>query len=581
MTKKRLAKKTISNVTRCLTDGDTLYENEFVKVPRGKVINSRRVVSARFNYIFLQCFRNTIKLIFSYLQSTDQGQLQTNALSPNINAMTPNSEHSYIMNHATQSPLQQNSHNHKLPSFNEVLTSKNYYQTNGQSTGCQNNNNFTIDNKNNLILNHSSDMKGKGLAPSTLYKSPPGVSDHSYSRYPITRNNEPCPVTCNSTVIIKSSTETASITNAESSTSLVTIPQVATSITQSSQTQSFYLNQNQSSSVQINSSDIMNMDIIFEDMPIEEDRTTQTNIETIPTVSAPSNTGIIDMNNVTYEIISFDEQNPVPVANRTDLNALSNMNGVSQGKFHAEPVPVNQTIQTATSNRSVIIMPESLPANVYYSDTNMSMVRQAAATVSENITVHADDTKQEQKVFVKSAEEAEPVKIAEKKPVLPAKRRNKLLPILVDRNKKPRSMNQSAKGNPTETPKCASLVQSENVINQTNAKEITKPSETATSETNKIEQNQTSNSNVHDQAMTNEVDDVKASTSNPSTSSESGNLMDSLVVVESQDPADPNKTIHEVYVMCPKTKQLSEQPLDLPDEVIQKIRMSMTPSENS
>lgn len=44
MTKKRLGKKAISNSTRCLTNGDTLYENEFIKVPKGKVVNSRRMV---------------------------------------------------------------------------------------------------------------------------------------------------------------------------------------------------------------------------------------------------------------------------------------------------------------------------------------------------------------------------------------------------------------------------------------------------------------------------------------------------------------------------------------------------------
>lgn len=52
-------------------------------------------------------------------------------------------------------------------------------------------------------------------------------------------------------------------------------------------------------------------------------------------------------------------------------------------------------------------------------------------------------------------------------------------------------------------------------------------------------------------------------------------LMNSLVVVESQDPNDPDRVIHEVYVMCPLTKQLSEHPLDLPDEVVQRIRSAI------
>lgn len=54
------------------------------------------------------------------------------------------------------------------------------------------------------------------------------------------------------------------------------------------------------------------------------------------------------------------------------------------------------------------------------------------------------------------------------------------------------------------------------------------------------------------------------------------NFMDSLFVVESQDPNDPNRTIHEVYVVDPDTNEMSEKPLDLPDHVIQRIRLSMS-----
>lgn len=55
-------------------------------------------------------------------------------------------------------------------------------------------------------------------------------------------------------------------------------------------------------------------------------------------------------------------------------------------------------------------------------------------------------------------------------------------------------------------------------------------------------------------------------------------FMDSLVVVESQDPNDPNRTIHEVYVVDPDTNEMSEKPLDLPDHVIQRIRFGLSMS---
>lgn len=48
-TKKRAPKKVISSSVRSLTDGDILYENEFVKLPKQKVKSLKRVkVNALF-----------------------------------------------------------------------------------------------------------------------------------------------------------------------------------------------------------------------------------------------------------------------------------------------------------------------------------------------------------------------------------------------------------------------------------------------------------------------------------------------------------------------------------------------------
>lgn len=53
-------------------------------------------------------------------------------------------------------------------------------------------------------------------------------------------------------------------------------------------------------------------------------------------------------------------------------------------------------------------------------------------------------------------------------------------------------------------------------------------------------------------------------------------FMDSLVVVESQDPNEPNRTIHEVFIVDPETNEMSDKPLELPDHVIQRIRLAIS-----
>lgn len=56
---------------------------------------------------------------------------------------------------------------------------------------------------------------------------------------------------------------------------------------------------------------------------------------------------------------------------------------------------------------------------------------------------------------------------------------------------------------------------------------------------------------------------------------EQSDSLNSLVVVESQDPNDPTRTTYAVHIRDPVTKLVSDQPLDLPDEVIQRIRQSI------
>lgn len=81
---------------------------------------------------------------------------------------------------------------------------------------------------------------------------------------------------------------------------------------------------------------------------------------------------------------------------------------------------------------------------------------------------------------------------------------------------------------------------------------------------------------IPEEQTTNDTDENPSmDESNADNDTNERSFMDSLVVVESQDPNDPNRTIHEVYVVDPETNEMSEKPLELPDHVIQRIRLSM------
>uniref|UniRef100_A0A182YM90 Transcription factor TFIIIB component B'' Myb domain-containing protein n=1 Tax=Anopheles stephensi TaxID=30069 RepID=A0A182YM90_ANOST len=56
--------------------------------------------------------------------------------------------------------------------------------------------------------------------------------------------------------------------------------------------------------------------------------------------------------------------------------------------------------------------------------------------------------------------------------------------------------------------------------------------------------------------------------------------INSLVLVESQDSVNPNRTFYEIYVSDPDTGQLSEKPLDVPADVIESIRSILESGEH-
>lgn len=51
--------------------------------------------------------------------------------------------------------------------------------------------------------------------------------------------------------------------------------------------------------------------------------------------------------------------------------------------------------------------------------------------------------------------------------------------------------------------------------------------------------------------------------------------LSSLVVVAREDPLDTNNVIHEVFIMSPHTGIMCDEPLDLPPEIIERIKASL------
>lgn len=50
-----------------------------------------------------------------------------------------------------------------------------------------------------------------------------------------------------------------------------------------------------------------------------------------------------------------------------------------------------------------------------------------------------------------------------------------------------------------------------------------------------------------------------------------------LVFVEMIDPSNSTLTLNNIHIFYPETKELSSEPLDLPSDIIQKIKLALSP----
>lgn len=325
--------------------------------------------------------------------------------------------------------------------------------------------------------------------------------------------------------------------------------------------------------------DIMSMDIIFDNVPIEEDPTIGDNVRIIHETVMPST---IPMEHIHYQIIDLNGQNETDSDVPQNQIDESSNDGILVIDENAEtPIEYEQIVvdsydvvidsipqhvpeaNEATENQSNVkqlMLPQSTPTYISFIETdivqsipmelpqeNQSLV-QAPKTV--DIVARRDTRKSN------DSNESKAVK-----------RKRKPLPALIGRNKKSKTENPQSQSHPVDVvvPSPSETVLP--IIHAENSIEI-KPNEPTTS---------TYQSEDHVVQSVIDAPPAEQEIANDENEANEDNSMDSLVVVESQDPKDSTKTIYEVYVVCPETKKMSDQPLDLPEDVIQRIRLSMMP----
>lgn len=331
------------------------------------------------------------------------------------------------------------------------------------------------------------------------------------------------------------------------------------------------------------SGDIMNMDIIFENVSIEEDDTIGNVTTEQPTLSSSSSSSTtvavaetpivttisesqienVNIDCVEYEIITLDKETSL-----CDDKLISNTTETIE---NASTITIiNDDTNYVYSSNEMVIMPcSSLDVAAEIDAVDESNVEQTIILPESNsyetVTVPLPESTEEI-VDLKIKNETTAESITVQNNSNERKRKRKAVPVLANSKRVRRHNANVIVDNKTE-----STVSSNENLMSSNEK---------TSENDQIDATAcdltTSSTTITDQIVeqTQANDETDNQTKNETTSIQS--CMDSLVVVESQDPNDPNRTIHEVYVVDPDTNEMSDKPLDLPEHVIQRIRLAMS-----
>lgn len=453
---------------------------------------------------------------------------------------------------------------HKLPSFNEMISSHKSSSFNTAAATTANNNN------NHLVVSIG---ENGHVAPS--------IAENTLSTNLIVVPNDdelPVPATSAPIVSIATASESNTIT-----------------ITGDVSTQSSLLNgtvidpyiaENPNLTYKSNADDIMNMDIIFDNVPIEEDPTIGSNVTIIHETTASD----LAEDNIHYEIVQLDGvdgttsvvQHQIPQGDYSQLEDSSNDGILVIDETMQTPIEYSEIV---IDSNEVVIMSSPPPSGstqnevttIAPSDRTDGIEKTWSETIVDPTPEKPEPIKSKQKCNRRpKATELKSESTTAKQEILPKetnhgnesaasssslKRKRKPLPALIGRNKKSKTQN-------SQLPAKSDI----EVDNERPSNESETVADNVTIEPS------TSAPCVEKESDSIVVDDATDDAAVMNDSNEdASNFMDSLVVVESQDPNDPSKTIHEVYVISPDTKKMSEQPLDLPDEVIQRIRLSMMP----
>lgn len=321
---------------------------------------------------------------------------------------------------------------------------------------------------------------------------------------------------------------------------------------------------NDNMTVKVDSEDIMNMDIIFEDAPIVEDtsigRNAAVEVHATESFTPDASSTIFIIRNIS-EVEEAVMNDVTVVTSANEAEALAG-GDVINTDGHAIPIVREEHFDAG------IIAEESAPSE-HGMASNIVKIEQNNQALEVDVESRADEREAAEK------KEATPTTAA-----LPRKR--KPPPVLVGRDGK------------VQRRGAAPATASKPMVHKSGTKEVhlsafSPPESIPNFDASSPEPVSTRRTSVCTSASIDEpipsssppVNAVSIKVQSPladnedDTAEPSDNLMNSLVVVESQDPLNPDRIIHEVYVMCPKTKELSEQPLDLPDDVIQRIRSTM------
>lgn len=473
---------------------------------------------------------------------------------------------------------------HKLPSFNEMISS--------QKSSPYNNNN------NNHLIESINKSHGIDSATCTTDMTPsPNLI--------VIPNDDGLAVPAKSASV--ADIATAPDSNNITVTTDVTLAQ--SSLFGNTVVQPFTIAKDTNLTYRTSADDIMSMDIIFDNVPIEEDPTIGGNVTIIDETTAAA----IATDAIHYEIVDMDGtvrtdavvQQPLPNVNYSQLEETSN-DGI---------LVIDETVHTPVEYREIVLdsgnvliapQPPAPPQTDVALDAISEQSNAEGDTLSkpntldelilgEAVQTHASKPKmvegggREDHVMrdEPSKKTNDGNESSAGSTTLP-KRKRKPLPTLIGRNKKLKTED------PKPIPKSHVKVESEIPVpmqcESANAstQEFESPTHPATAEAIPNDDSGCVPYEASRDVLSDESPNVSrkvfhdttndAIAANESDEPEASDFMDSLVVVESQDPNDPGKTIHEVYVMCPETKQMSDQPLDLPDEVIQRIRLSMMPN---